>query len=211
MTPHISSHVLTVPELSDLVQKALGFFDSTPLRDPNDLPKFKGPGVYALYYDGTHKGYNVIVEHDRSRYITPIYVGKAVPPGWRQGRIANTGGATPLHGRLREHIRNINQVDNLEAKHFRCRFMIMNDLESNLIASIEAFLIRRHRPLWNSVVDGFGNHDPGSGRYNQAMSEWDVLHPGRPWALRLTGKSPSLKSIRVKVRAYEPLSGDTNQ
>lgn len=39
--------------------------------------------------------------------------------------------------------------------------------------------------IWNTTVTGFGNHDPGSGRYNQARSSWDVLHPGRPWADRL--------------------------
>ncbi|MBN1485361.1 MAG: Eco29kI family restriction endonuclease [Chloroflexia bacterium] len=57
-------------------------------------------------------------------------------------------------------------------------------------------------PLWNSGLDGFGNHDPGRGRYNQAKSEWDVLHPGRPWAERLTGASPGLKEIIEKARVF---------
>lgn len=46
----------------------------------------------------------------------------------------------------------------------------------------ESLLIGRFSPIWNTVVDGFGNHDPGSGRRNQARSRWDVLHPGRNWA-----------------------------
>ena len=33
--------------------------------------------------------------------------------------------------------------------------------------------------LWNSLVDGFGNHDPGAGRYKGLRPRWDVLHPGR--------------------------------
>jgi hypothetical protein len=30
-----------------------------------------------------------------------------------------------------------------------------------------------------------GIHDPGSGRYNQKTSSWDILHPGRSWAPKL--------------------------
>jgi hypothetical protein len=71
-----------------------------------------------------------------------------------------------------------------------------------LVVPVEAELIRRHRPLWNSIIDGFGNHDPGRGRYNQARSEWDVLHPGRPWVKRLTGESPHLEDIVAKVQQF---------
>jgi hypothetical protein len=46
-------------------------------------------------------------------------------------------------------------------------------------------LIEKNKPLWNVVVDGFGNHDPGSGRYNQQISAWDTIHPGRSWAKKL--------------------------
>ena len=89
---------------------------------------------------------------------------------------------------------------NLEIDGFRCRFMILSGIESDLVVPVEAELIRRHAPLWNSVIDGFGNHDPGSGRYNQARSEWDVLHPGRHWAERLTGESPRLEEVVDKVQ-----------
>jgi hypothetical protein len=80
--------------------------------------------------------------------------------------------------------------------------MILNDVESDLVVPVEASLIRRYKPLWNMVVDGFGNHDPGSGRYNQAKSEWDVLHPGRIWAERLTGVEPNLNDIIVKIQSH---------
>ena len=83
--------------------------------------------------------------------------------------------------------------------------MILTDIESDLVIPVEAEMIRRYAPLWNTVIDGFGNHDPGSGRYDQAKSEWDVLHPGRPWAARLRGASPSLKQVMDKVR--QVLSG----
>jgi len=80
--------------------------------------------------------------------------------------------------------------------------MVLNEIESDLIGPVEAELIRRYKPLWNTVVDGFGNHDPGKGRYNQAKSEWDVLHPGRPWAERLTGSAPSIETVIQNVKNY---------
>ena len=57
-------------------------------------------------------------------------------------------------------------------------------------------------PLWNSCIDGFGNHDPGSGRYAQAVSEWDSLHQGRPWVNKLTGDKPDRDLIIIKVEDY---------
>jgi hypothetical protein len=79
--------------------------------------------------------------------------------------------------------------------------MILQEIEADLIIPVEAALIRKHRPLWNAVIDGFGNHDPGKGRYDQARSEWDVLLPGRPWADRLTGQPPSLEEVLKKIQA----------
>ena len=64
-----------------------------------------------------------------------------------------------------------------------------------MIGSIEAALIKLNRPLWNSCVDGFGNHDPGSGRYEQARSDWDVIHTGRVWADRLNGVPNSKSNV----------------
>lgn len=80
--------------------------------------------------------------------------------------------------------------------------MILDDVEGDLIVPVEAELIRKYTPLWNTVVDGFGNHDPGSGRYNQAKSEWDMLHPGRNWAERLTGEASKLEHIVAKVEKF---------
>ena len=71
-----------------------------------------------------------------------------------------------------------------------------------MIGVIEAALIKLHRPLWNSCLDGFGNHDPGKGRYEQARSDWDVIHPGRNWADRLKGRSNSKGSVLTKIEAH---------
>jgi hypothetical protein len=91
---------------------------------------------------------------------------------------------------------------NLQEDDFRCRFTILNDTESDLVVPVEARLIRKYKPLWNVAVDGFGNHDPGSGRYNQAKSEWDILHPGRLWAERLTGVPPALEDVVERVKQH---------
>jgi Eco29kI restriction endonuclease len=37
-------------------------------------------------------------------------------------------------------------------------------------------------------------HDPGRGRYEQARSDWDVIHPGRIWAERCNGV-PKAESV----------------
>jgi Eco29kI restriction endonuclease len=55
-------------------------------------------------------------------------------------------------------------------------------------------LIKLSQPLWNVALDGFGNHDPGKGRYEQAKSDWDVIHPGRIWAKRCKG-IPKAESV----------------
>ncbi len=68
-----------------------------------------------------------------------------------------------------------------------------------MIGSIEAALIKLNQPLWNSCVDGFGNHDPGKGRYEQARSDWDVIHAGRVWAERLNGIPNAKKDVVARI------------
>jgi Eco29kI restriction endonuclease len=77
---------------------------------------------------------------------------------------------------------------------FMCRFVIFEDESSDMISTIEAALIKLSQPLWNVALDGFGNHDPGKGRYEQAKSDWDVIHPGRIWAKRCKG-IPKAESV----------------
>ena len=91
---------------------------------------------------------------------------------------------------------------NLRLDDFRCRFMILEDAAADMIGTVEASLIRQYKPIWNSCIDGFGNHDPGSGRYDQAKSDWDILHPGRGWADRLRGEHPTQKEVKERALAY---------
>jgi hypothetical protein len=192
-------HRFTSPLFRSVVEDAVSFFTQTPVQNLPPEEQFIGVGVYALYYIGQYDLYSKLVDPSYNR---PIYVGKAVPEGWRTARAVQSERGAILYGRLRQHARSIGHTKNLSITDFRARFVILSGIESDLIIPIEAALIRRYRPLWNSAVDGFGNHDPGSGRYNQARSEWDILHPGRPWADRLTGQSTTLDEILRKIDKY---------
>ena len=176
---------------------------TSPVHPLPPADRFPGAGVYAIYYGGNFESYNHITAANQKGAKTPIYVGKAVPPGWRVGRTARDGrNVRPLHNRLDEHAGSINDAENLNIGDFCCQFMILDGSASDLISACEAQLIRQFTPLWNTIVDGFGNHTPGEGRFDQARSEWDVLHPGRPWAARCRGVAPILEDIVSKIARH---------
>jgi hypothetical protein len=143
-------------------------------------------------------------ELNRTSYGFPIYVGKAVPKGWRQSRSSDNAEnqSSELFGRLRQHHNNIKSTPNLQADDFMCRFVIFEDTGSDMISTVEAALIKLNRPLWNSSLDGFGNHDPGKGRYEQARSDWDVIHPGRKWALKCNGLPRKQGAILADIKKH---------
>jgi hypothetical protein len=142
---------------------------------------FSGAGVYAIYYLGAFPAYRPI---SSSEARVPIYVGKAVPSGQRKGGGEDTGGKK-LYERLKQHTRSITSAENLSLEDFRCRYLVV---EAVWIGLAERFLVEHYRPVWNVVVDGFGNHAVGQYRETGARPLWDVLHPCRPWARRLPAK-----------------------
>jgi hypothetical protein len=145
------------------------------------LEAFDGAGIYAIYYGGLFRPYQGIsISGDIDADETPIFVGKAIPAGARKGGVGlDSKPGLAMFKRLKDHIKSIEQASNLDLADFRCRFLLVDDI---WIPLGENLLIARFSPLWNLLIDGFGNHDPGSGRYNQLRSRWDVLHPGRKWA-----------------------------
>lgn len=195
-----SKHVFHSEAFAEIIKDTIRFFNGTPVHQLPPSENFIGTGVYALYYIGKNPYYKHLYNLNRLNFVQPIYVGKAVPRGWRQARIHQS--ANELYVRLCDHRNSINQVNNLHIEDFRCRFMILEDAAADMIGTVEASLIRQYTPIWNSCIDGFGNHDPGNGRYNQAKSDWDILHPGRRWADRLKGVHPTLEEIETKVKAY---------
>ncbi len=197
-------HVYHNNAFVELVKDAVRFFNGTPVRCLPPSEHFSETGVYALYYTGANPLYARYAELNRLSYDFPVYVGKAVPKGWRQARTsyAAASQSSELFSRLREHGRSIEAGDGLHLHDFSCRFVIFEREGSDMIGAIEAALIKLNRPLWNSCLDGFGNHDPGKGRYEQARSDWDVIHPGRSWTDRLKGSAKSKDSILANIEAH---------
>lgn len=194
-------HLYQSDDFEELIKGAIRFFNGTPVHRLPPPKLFTGTGVYALYYIGKSKLYNSLYIRNRLEFVHPIYVGKAVPRGWRQARMGSEDG-NELYFRLGDHAKSIGQARNLDVGDFRCRFMILENAARDLIGTVEAALIRHYKPVWNCAIDGFGNHDPGKGRYNQARSDWDVLHPGRPWADKCTGEAHQLKDIKRNLQEH---------
>ncbi len=199
-----SKHVYRNDTFVELVKDAIRFFNGTPVQPLPPTAPFVGAGVYALYYTGDYPHYKKYSVLNRLEYRYPIYVGKAVPKGWRQSRASSTGGKgnKELYRRLRKHASSIRSVSGLSLEDFTCRFAIFEGPSSDMVSTVEAALIKTMLPLWNSVVDGFGNNTPGSGRYDQAKSDWDVMHSGRSFAAKCKGKHNSLSSIEADIKAH---------
>jgi hypothetical protein len=193
------THIFKSSAFKGAVDKAIEFFYNTPIHPLPPDDAFGGTGVYALYYTGDFELYQPITQQNIKDYKQPIYVGKAVPSGWRTARQHLSGATNKLNSRLCEHAKSVSQVTNLKLQDFHARFMILSGIEYDLVVPVEAELIRRYKPLWNMALDGFGNHDPGNGRYYQKVSEWDCIHPGRGWVKRLKGKCPKQEKIITKI------------
>jgi len=205
-------HVYRNDALVELVKDAVRFFNGTPVHPLPPPQRFLGTGIYALYYVGQHEYYKPYSELNRLAYAHPIYVGKAVPKGWRQSRLSDTAmkRSSELYSRLGQHSTNILKAPDFSLNDFSCRFVIFEDEGSDMIGTIEASLIKIHKPLWNSTVDGFGNHDPGKGRYQGAMPDWDVIHPGRPWAPKCLGRAKTREAILKNIDThFKGLKGES--
>ncbi|MEU8379548.1 Eco29kI family restriction endonuclease [Streptosporangium sp. NPDC048865] len=167
---------------------------------------FQGPGLYAIYYVGKYELYKPLSDlcrreatpesHDIGPFAVPMYVGKAAASGSRKGTRKTTN--RELYNRIREHANSIrNAASTLDISDFRVRYLRVKDI---WIPLGEHGIINRYKPIWNRVVDGFGNHAQGSGRDEQSRSPWDMIHPGRSFAMRLTPNPDGLEKIEQRVR-----------
>jgi hypothetical protein len=131
----------------------------------NDVQRFEGAGIYAIYYHGDFAAYRPLAEANRHGSRWPIYVGKAIPSGGRKGvSLTASARGTSLFNRLAEHRESVRAVEGsgIRGDDFTVRFLVVDD---TWIPLGESLLLAAFRPLWNVRVDGFGNHDPGKGRY----------------------------------------------
>ena len=160
----------------------------------NDLTKFYGAGVYAIYFTGKEELYAPI-----SGTETPIYVGKADPNANAKTLIEQ---GTKLADRLIEHRRSIEKVSaNLDVSDFECRALAV---QSGYQAAAEIHLIRLFRPIWNNetrILFGIGKHGDSADTRANNRSPWDTVHPGREWA-KANAEAKSADEIRVEVAKH---------
>ncbi|MGA6538214.1 Eco29kI family restriction endonuclease [Stenotrophomonas sp. NPDC101269] len=165
-----------------------------------ELTQFEGAGIYAIYYTGDFEAYGQVARLNvNGQFMLPIYVGKAIPAGARVGGSTEVPAGKVLFKRLREHADSIRAASNLRIEDFFCRFLVVDDI---WIPLGESLIISRFMPVWNSLVDGFGNHNPGKGRHAGMRPRWDVLHPGREWAQRLAERPETSQRVAEDAATY---------
>lgn len=170
---------------------------SEPLYYFDDLPEFGGGGLLAVYYDGGFEPYAPISGTD-----TPLYVGGAALS--RAGVSGRRTDSRVLFQRLRRHGKSLMEIVGHEfgLRDFRCRFLVVDDI---WIAPTQQLLVTMHRPLWNTVLTGFGANEQGSTARMSRPSRWSELHSQRS----TTTDRPRLMNrdqLLERVRAH--LSGD---
>lgn len=206
-----SYNPLDMESIASSIGNALLATDPVPLGSLSGS-HFLGAGIYAIYYTGDFPTYELIAKANRDgAWDQPIYVGKAIPEGGRKGKKSEEGDptlvaelskpdrTTALSARLREHAGSIAAATNLDLADFYCRWLVV---ERIWIPLGESLLINVYRPVWNRLVDGFGNHDPGRGRYAGEQTRWDVLHPGRAWSERLVVRGETQQAIADDAAEY---------
>lgn len=174
-----------------------------PVYQLGALAPFEGSGIYVIYYTGDFKPYKTISEENHnSKWKRPIYVGEATRKGARKGGVLSEGPpGRAIFDRLGNHADSIRSVPTLRVKDFWCRYLVLKDF---FIPLCESLLIDRYKPIWNKLVDGFGNKDVGvSRRATQQRSMWDVLHPGRAIAAGgINKKYPDAESIVKQIEKF---------
>ena len=134
-----------------------------PVHPLAEVPAFEGAGVCIIYYTGSYEPYKSIAQKNRGqKWEQPIYVGEAARKGGRKGGVLVEGPAGKvLFNRLKNHLDSIRNTRNLKVDDFWCRYLAIKDF---FIPLCESLLIDRYTPIWNKVIDGFGNKVVGAGR-----------------------------------------------
>ncbi|WP_157081260.1 Eco29kI family restriction endonuclease [Novosphingobium naphthalenivorans] len=165
-----------------------------------------GSGIYAIYYEGDHPFYREI-----SGTETPIYVGKADPMSGDASNPREQG--AKLSGRLIEHAGTIERAQDyasantlpsglfpIALEDFTCRRLVCAT-NAQLVA--EKHLINMFLPLWNSETKacwGMSKHGDAATTRKNKRSPWDVVHPGRGWALHeLLEDSLTIGEIKSRI------------
>ena len=157
-----------------------------PLIPISRLDKMYGSGVYAIYYFGPHPAYKKI-----SGTETPIYVGKADPRSSEAKTPREQG--PQLYGRVKDHQKAIDTVEKYALEHQDPDALRITDFQyrrlvvaTNAQLTAERYLISLFEPIWNEetrICWGISKHGDSATTRSNDRSPWDVLHPGRKWAM----------------------------
>jgi hypothetical protein len=172
---------------------------AAPLNDVRPPSRFDGIGLYALYYQGEFLPYSPIASPKEITDRRPIYVGRCVAPGLRHSNRGNAPIASSLYNRLLQHEADLRQAENLHINDFYSQYLVADNASLSLAQSI---LFDRYDPIWNTVIEGFGNHNPGKGRSLARRSDWDTIHPGRPWAKHLLEGVASAGELTARLAKH---------
>lgn len=185
--------------ITDSISRQFFSTDPVPLAE---VTSFEGSGIYALFYTGRFPAYaRLAAENRRVPGSLPIYIGKAAPSRRKGDQsvmdlAANVYEGTGLFTRIKNHRASIEAAKNLDVSDFTVRLLVLAYI---WVPMAETAMINRFLPLWNNVVDGFGNHNPGKGRINGVRPRWDTLHPGREWADRYPERDETAEDIAQDV------------
>ncbi len=173
-------HIYSNPAFAEFLKDVVRAFNGSPVA-PMPPPSFTGNGVYALYCTAVKGPYAKFgKEINRLAYKVPIYVGKAVPPEWRQSRQLDGSAdkSTSLCSRLSQHARSIEQGKDLSLSDFACRFLPLSASEQPLANRIVEFMVALYKPLWNTIVRGFSHPHFTDYADHKIHSNWEVMHNG---------------------------------
>jgi len=165
-----------------------------PLAELSKKP-FWGSGVYAIYYHGKKEPAYAPI----SGTETPIYVGKADPTNAFAETIEAQGKV--LFKRVKFHAGNIAKTG-FDLRDFRYRTAT---IQSGMQASVEEFMLRLFRPIWNrsvGVMHGLGKHGDSPTTRANKRSPWDTMHPGRKWAEGTTKNQAERHEIIARIEAH---------
>ncbi|TCB96636.1 Eco29kI family restriction endonuclease [Micromonospora zingiberis] len=183
----------------DLTTIICGRFEREPLRSLKaELPRFDGSGLYAIYCVGPGSNlYEPLIS-----LTIPIYVGSSHSHSSATGDPAST--ADPLWRRVRGHRISIAEAGNLEVSQFGVRLLRMPDVHCDLG---ENGLRVGYRPVWNSILTGFGSNEQGAKTRTSARSRWDTVHPGRKRTFGQEAHDSGKLRARVQERVAEQVNG----
>ena len=161
-------HVYHNEAFAELCKDAVRAFNGTPVCGMPP-PRFTGSGVYAIYCTakrGIYERYGNKV--NRMGYNVPIYVGKAVPKGWREEN-PEAFCSLPIKNQILFWQGEIEKTIGVSANDFHCRISQIDEQSLTLIDGMYDTLIDAFHPVWNAVFCSCINK-------NDVALRWKMIH-----------------------------------